>query len=327
MDNVAPEARGAAQTAALDEARCRNCGAPAADAFCPRCGQKTTLKLPSARQFLKDAAGRYVALDGRMWRTLAALLFHPGFLTREYLAGRRRRYVRPARLFLVLSLALFAVLRFVVDVPQFIEGAEAIRIDPPTDVKRPAASEERIEAPLGKIEWAWPGMSLRIDESANLALDGPEGRLTEELRRRVERFNAMSRQDKTEQLFLGTMRYGPYAMFVLLPVFALLLQLVYLGRARSYPARPTRYAEHLVFAAHNHAFLALVATLAAVIAWSPAGTVLAIWALVYALWSMKAVYGGHWLGVFARAWLVAIAYFVMFGFVTVGLVLAAVMLR
>jgi hypothetical protein len=36
--------------------------------------------------------GRYVALDGRLWRTLGALLFRPGFLTREYLAGRRRRF-------------------------------------------------------------------------------------------------------------------------------------------------------------------------------------------------------------------------------------------
>ena len=32
----------------------------------------------------------------------------PGFLTREYLAGRRKRYVRPARLVLVLAIVLFA---------------------------------------------------------------------------------------------------------------------------------------------------------------------------------------------------------------------------
>ena len=49
---------------------------------------------------MREATGRYVAFDGRLWKTLSALLFRPGFLTREYLAGRRRRYIRPARLFL-----------------------------------------------------------------------------------------------------------------------------------------------------------------------------------------------------------------------------------
>src|SRR5215472_2052475 len=100
---------------------CRNCGAFATAAYCPNCGQETTLALPTVRTMLREAAGRYVALDGRMWRTLLPLLFRPGFLTREYLAGRRRRYIRPARLFLVLSIALFALLRLVGG-PSFFEN-------------------------------------------------------------------------------------------------------------------------------------------------------------------------------------------------------------
>ncbi len=99
---------------------CRNCNAPTTGEYCATCGQETRIKLPTARVFLREAMGRYVALDGRLWRTLAALLFHPGFLTREYLLGRRRRYIRPARLFLVLSLALFAAIRFFADVPVII---------------------------------------------------------------------------------------------------------------------------------------------------------------------------------------------------------------
>lgn len=324
MDNVAPERVGFEHDVVLDEACCRNCGATASGAFCPSCGQETTLKLPSARQFLKDAAGRYVALDGRMWRTFAALTFRPGFLTREYLLGRRRRYIRPARLFLVASLAMFAVLRFVLDVPHF---EDVIRIDPQDGAARPSAYEEAKAPTPGGLTTPWSDLSLRIDEDANLILEGPEGRLTGELQRRLERFNAMSRPDKTEQLFLGTMRYGPYAMFVLLPVFALLLQFVYLGRAARYPTRPRRYAEHLVFAAHNHAFCALTVTLAAVVSWPPFGTLLFVWALVYGVWSMKAVYGGRMLGVFARASLAGIAYLMMFALVTVGLVFAAVVLR
>ena len=92
---------------------CRNCGAPAPGNYCPNCGQETRLALPTFATFMREAAGRYVALDGRAWRTLYALVARPGFLTREYFAGRRRRYIRPARLFLVLYLVLFAIIGFV----------------------------------------------------------------------------------------------------------------------------------------------------------------------------------------------------------------------
>ena len=45
--------------------------------------------------------------DSRLWRTLAALLLRPGYLTREFLAGRRARYLPPVRLYLVISLVFF----------------------------------------------------------------------------------------------------------------------------------------------------------------------------------------------------------------------------
>ncbi len=93
---------------------CRNCGAPVDGAYCSTCGQETKLRLPTLREFLREAAGRYVALDGRFWRTVFALLVRPGFLTREYLAGRRRRYIRPARLYLFATLIFFAVTRLLV---------------------------------------------------------------------------------------------------------------------------------------------------------------------------------------------------------------------
>ena len=103
---------------------CRNCGAAAPGRYCPSCGQETALALPTAGAFLREAAGRYVALDGRFARTLYHLSFKPGFLTREYLAGRRKRYIRPARLFLVLALALFAVLRLASEVLPIRAAAE-----------------------------------------------------------------------------------------------------------------------------------------------------------------------------------------------------------
>ena len=84
------------------------------------------MQLPTARVFMREATGRYFSLDGRMWRTLAALLFRPGFLTREYFAGRRRRYIRPARLFLVLSLALFAAIRLFASAPMLVVSDDVV---------------------------------------------------------------------------------------------------------------------------------------------------------------------------------------------------------
>jgi rRNA maturation protein Nop10 len=316
-------------------ARCRNCGAFAPDRWCPACGQETSLALPTARQFLRDAAGRYVALDGRLWRTLWALVAQPGFLTREYFAGRRRRYIRPARLFLVMSVLLFAALRVAIDVPTIAADDSLVRVDtaPGTSaaaVPAPvAAGTPSGAAPAGPREAlvVMPGLELRVDDAGNLTADGTQGRLGGELKRRLDRFNAMQRQDKIEHLLLGALRYGPYAMFVLLPAFALLLLLVYLGPRSRYPERPRRYAAHLVFAAHNHAFLAVIIGASAIVAQGAVSAIAAAWALAYFLRSMKAVYGGRWSGVLARAWLVAVAYVVLFAFVTVGLVFAAVMIR
>lgn len=360
---------------------CRNCGAAADGAYCPACGQETRLALPTARQFLKDAAGRYVALDGRTWRTLHALLFRPGFLTLEYFAGRRRRYLRPSRLFLVLSLAMFATIRVVVGVQPIDEDAVLFQSDAPAPqapvraeaagdasgasksagADKAAATADKVAAARDKVAAAadkataagnkvvsgsskaatdaakpasgpeetivlTPGIGLRVDDRGQISVDG-EGPVAGAIRERLKRFNALPRQERIEQVVLGMVRYGPYAMFALLPAFALLLQVLYAGRRRRHPARPRRYAEHLVFAAHNHAFVFLLVTLSIAIRWGPATLALLGWGTIYGLRSMKAVYGGPWLGVLARASAIALSYLVLFAFVTVGLFLAALLLR
>jgi hypothetical protein len=171
---------------------------------------------------LREAAGRYVALDGRMWRTLIGLLFRPGFLTREYFDGRRRRYIRPARLFLVLSIGLFALLRFTTE--------PLVAADPgltQADRDEIAADEANPEKNTG----------LSIDPDLKLHTDLFSGAGLSPLQQRIDLFNRLSRQERGEQVFAGMLRYGPYAAVALLPLFALLVKLVYLGRTRRYPFR------------------------------------------------------------------------------------------
>lgn len=90
-----PEARQAGEAGI-----CRNCGAPVAGAYCARCGQKTHL-----HRTIGDAVHELVHgvlhFDGKLWRTLPLLAFRPGFLTRDYIEGRRVRYISPVALFLL----------------------------------------------------------------------------------------------------------------------------------------------------------------------------------------------------------------------------------
>ncbi len=323
---------------------CRNCNAAVSGEFCTNCGQETRIKLPTARVFLREATGRYVAMDGRLWRTLAALLFRPGFLTREYFRGRRRRYIRPARLFLVLSLALFAAIRFFASAPILVDEEPAAKTDAPSGAKADGSSAaqggptSRAKATsdaavtfdpgeTGGEIFSVPGFTINVDRGLNLDIPNADAPWSRELKKRFEHFNHLNRQEKSEQVFLGVVRYGPYAMFVLMPAFALLLLVAYAGRGRRYPDRPNRYAEHVVFAAHTHAFLFLVVVLALAIPWTWLRIALALWWLMYGLWATKVVYRGGWAGLLSRAFIVSTAYSVLFGLVIFGLVMAAVLLR
>jgi hypothetical protein len=298
---------------------CRNCGAGAPGAYCPACGQETQARMPAFVPFMREAAGRYVALDGRLWRTLGALMFRPGFLTREYFAGRRRRYIRPARLFLVASLLLFAALRVVAELAG--EGY-LVRFDPPAKdaTQQSSAAAAQDAAPATEAEHRG-GLQIDDDLNVGLAAEIPA------LRARIERFKRLTSKEREAQIAEGIFRYGPYAMFVLLPAFALLLKLVYLGRRRKHPARPRLYAEHIVFAAHNHAFLFLAIVAANLVSAGPLRAAVIVWMPVYLLWSMRVVYGGSWAGIVARSAAIAIVYTVLFALVTAGLVIVAVLLR
>lgn len=92
--------------------RCLNCGAALSGQYCGQCGQRATSRLISLWELVRDAFGDLFELDSRLWQTLVPLLARPGRLTREYLEGRRARYMPPFRMYLVLSLVFFVVAFF-----------------------------------------------------------------------------------------------------------------------------------------------------------------------------------------------------------------------
>jgi hypothetical protein len=279
---------------------CLNCTAPLTDPkprFCGACGQETNVKPPTVGEFIQQFGGAYFSTEGALWRTLGLLLFKPGELTRRYLAGRRKHYVLPLRLYLTISLLVLLVLRVASPTFNMKIGDESLTGLAGADRKPNVVILEFGDgrgAGLKDGKFFCEGLPAWMCDRFRARLDlDPKG-LQREIALWPERFMS---------------RWGT-AMFLLVPIFALLTQLTYFRRG-------LRYTEHLVYALHVHAFwfLALALTLLPV-----PGAEAAFFAMpVYALIAARRVYGGGWFGTAWRALLVATLYGIVLG-VALGIV-------
>src|ERR1051325_6066879 len=89
---------------------CPSCGSAMIDVFCAQCGeQQPAYRDLPIRALAHEAVQEFAGVDGKVPRTLWALVTKPGLLTREFIDGRRGRYSRPLSLFLVLNLVFFVI--------------------------------------------------------------------------------------------------------------------------------------------------------------------------------------------------------------------------
>lgn len=88
---------------------CPNCGEGLEGEYCHGCGQKKLDRRElGLKRFFINAVSDFTDLDSnKAVQTFKALLFKPGQLTDEYLAGRRRRYISPVKLYLTFSALYF----------------------------------------------------------------------------------------------------------------------------------------------------------------------------------------------------------------------------
>ncbi|MEO8936205.1 MAG: DUF3667 domain-containing protein, partial [Burkholderiaceae bacterium] len=240
--------------------RCRNCGALAEQAHCPVCGQVTTLHPPSVGEFLHEFLGHYVAFEGPLWRTLAALLLTPGRLTVEYFAGRRQRYIPPLRLYLTVSLILFAV--------SGMQG-EGLKM-----------GNESIEFRMPKGTDTGPVIAARVDPQRFKG--------TGFFDRKISKLVAMTDAQRTERINTAVRMYVPYVLIVLVPVLALLLKLIYWKRG-------LLYGEHLVVAFHAQTVAFVFAIVSALPLGETFGSLWIIVLVVHGTIALRRVYGGGWI--------------------------------
>lgn len=280
---------------------CLNCGEPFATPrprFCPGCGQETNLRPPRIGEFLQQFGGAYFATEGALWRTLKLLLFKPGELTRQYLAGRRKHYVLPLRLYLTISLAVLLLLRAVATVS--LGAPEGVVLTPVE------ARNVQLDLGLGRAG---------LKEGVFFCTDLPAW-LCQRIQRRIDVDPKLFKRE-IEQLGERFVANLGGAMFVLLPGFALWLQLAYRNRR-------LRYTEHLVFALHVHSFwFAMLALNLVALPWISA---LAAWAVpVYTLLAMRRVYGGRWGRLLLRAVVVSGLYGLTLALALAGVAVVALL--
>lgn len=295
-----------ARTGAAPPARaCPNCGTPVDDRFCPRCGQANRERLVSLRSIVRDAAEDQFSLGGALPRTLGALLFRPGRLTREYAEGRVARYIAPFRLYLVSSLVFFVSLSFVAGFDWAWRGLEPFVAE---QTARPAAGTGTADAPGRYVL-----VRLGVDSAVVPGWLRPAARhyLAKE-----DALNRLPPREGARVMYEATARNVPRALFLAVPLFALLLKGLYRRRL---------YVEHFVFVLHLHAlgFLLATVTLLARDGWVAGG--LGIWLLVYPLLAMRRVYAQSWPWTAAK-YVVLLAGYWAAGLLLVGGVLVAAVL-
>lgn len=89
--------------------KCITCGAELTGNFCSTCGEKklNPSKDYSIGKFLEQTIDGFTHFDSKFLRSFRALLFKPGFLTEEFIRGRRTRYMKPVQIFIIASVLFY----------------------------------------------------------------------------------------------------------------------------------------------------------------------------------------------------------------------------
>ncbi|MFQ3665047.1 MAG: DUF3667 domain-containing protein [Sphingomonadaceae bacterium] len=277
-------------------ATCLNCGAPVTSAYCGACGQKTHLHR-TIGDAVHELVHNVLHFDGKVWKTLPLLAWKPGVLTREYIHGRRVRYVSPFALFLLTVFLTYLVFSFggprlANDSVQFggrdggasvsgavsaEEGLAAARADLQAELEAARADPARA-GDVARIERMLAGLdtvvkaAVRPDGSVGV---GPDN-LAEVIREahasgaaRVDFFGIESIEKKAnaalanpELAFYKMKQKGYKLSFLLVPLSLPWLWLMFFWR------RDYHGYDHVVFLLYSISFMSLLVIAAVLLSWA-----------------------------------------------------------
>ena len=306
----------------VSAAQCDNCYTALQGAFCHQCGQEKKSYIRNVSGVVSEFFGEFSNWDTRVWRTLVPLWFRPGFLSRRYVDGHRVPYVPPLRLYLFTSIIAFLI--FAKLLP------DTTILDTPTS----KATQATNNAGQGQQVWSEVmtelNQELKQDQQTS-PFDSKISFLSDEAQQQFDaKVAAIVANPKLAINKFFSL--APQMMFLLLPLFALLLKLLYI-RSNRY------YMEHLIVALHSHSFILqfsvlylAVQALAASFSWpwllnmiDWLATAILIWIPVYLLLCQKSYYQQPWGKTLLKFWLTSSVYYLLFTSALIGVIILSIL--
>src|SRR6266404_4295091 len=258
---------------------CENCGALLTGRWCSQCGQAAIDYRRSFRHVIVDVLDSFLNWDSKFYATIGWLIARPWHLTNQFLAGRRVRYVHPLRLYLLVSILFFFVVNYwaksIHADPSKLSADDRADIAAElNDPDIPPAGKARIRGALDAKGRTQP--EAQTSPSPQTAItpqpsvigspapsvtspspSGDFGALVQFDKPPADPFEKWLEQRAKEKmgehgskmaLFIATLFSNlPYMMLCCIPLFALVLKVLYV-RKRIF------YIDHLVYALHIHSF-------------------------------------------------------------------------
>ena len=204
-----------------NEKICEDCGMILQGTYCHNCGQKD-IEILSLKVIMSDFLSSFFSIDSKLFITLKNLLFKPGFLTKEYWDGKRSRYISPIRIYIVLSFIIFAALPLSLS---FLSDGNGFLFE----------ASENDQLPDG-----YEGIGIFVPLIKELEESGDLG-IASLLRDGIK--ETQKRKITGEQIFFSAI---PTSMFVLMPVFAVILYLIL------FRDKKLTYVHHMITVLHLH---------------------------------------------------------------------------
>lgn len=285
---------------------CRNCGKRGSGSYCSDCGQSYHDINKPFKEIIWDIFGIF-SLDNSVFRTIIPFLIRPGFFTGEYLAGKRKKYMSPVRLYLFMSIVFFFLAR--------IGGENALKTS--LTIDKALTSDSAVIVISGDTI---TGTDIRMGSDSAIEAILADSAFNATTDKDTFWRDAIIRTLKNKSLFYNNLLKNiSYALFILMPFFALILQLLYIRRKRY-------YIEHLIFTLNMHSFALLILSLVKILRLLIGGKDGFIFLLllaipVYFTIGMKRFYGQKIFKTLAKETILGVLYGVVLVAVLMGLFL------
>ena len=348
----------------METQTCKNCEETfdASFDYCPHCGQESTDNLTFGVLF-SNTIENYFSIDARFFRSFIPLMLKPGVLPRRFVDGKRLKYLHPAQFYLFISVLFFFLFASSIrkadsEVSQALEkGFDAeISLDSVVNTEKDSIAIDQARRAL-KENQKFTGMSDEdiavIDSVMKQDPNIPD--LSFSFKREkldsliiagapeAEKLKAMGMQEDAGAFKRRFYQQGlklyekkgdgilqtfydsiPIAMFLLMPLFAILLKVFYWRRGN--------FAHHMVFSFYYFTFLFTVfciLILANKVADVPAWIEFLIFIsfLIYLMIAMRNFYRSSWIGAFFKSGFISFIYMLVIAPIAfIGLVFASFML-